>query len=1123
MNKLPYKKRRNLRFAIQACLASSLVFPIYASAQQDDQVDEIIVTGSFIRRDNFNQASPLTQISATDIEETGTVSMGDVLFNLSAQSGTGTGDISPFSTTNLRGLGAGATMDLMDGHRLLFGDANNTYPQIAIDRVDILLDGASALYGSEAVAGVVNYIPKKRMDGLEFRFDDRLVEDIWEAPDQKWGLVGGWGTDDSNFVFAYEYRKRDEITQTDPKFRDYIDSRVNRWAGGARNSAGRLSSLGPWASMGNPGTFDRPRRGSDGSISTSSSTGRASRTTTTADPACEFDFNSGGNNEATDFYNRNSFRNGILASDGKCNSNRFTYQNYVNELEQHKAYAYFDHQFSDNLSMDAQLVLGVQDATGTTNTIGATGSSRVSNTVAGNRFLVSGDHPGNPFWANVGGNRLYAMDANGDGIADRDGSTSSFNAKYGGNVVLHPDQFNPNGGGIPFHDDVYLDNEYSIIGYARNPNGGYSRYADADGNTQQFEHTNDQRYQLGLEYLVGDSDWVVNADYIFANRQRNRAGTFGNGDSSLSAIERGLDCQLGELKNKCFNPFGTALYMHDADGNPSPFFQTDPALINDQEVYDRLLSPAEQQNNYFQHIVDVVAAGPLPIELQGGPLSLAVGAHYRLEDEEFRPDRLALLEDRVRGSTYKKRLTESVSTDYFFELNAPVLDSDTWGMLELSAAYRDTTNDIKADTPVESGSGSYSDEIMKAGIVYQPPGVDWISMRASYGEGFVIPEQFTAFGDKRINASTTSSTTGGDYTCYALIDNPDVAADPSLGNAITGVTTADCSTAGSIPYNSITVASPSLKAETSEAYNVGFSLQLLDGRLGIDIDRFEVDFNDQTVYASLAIQEDIARPQYLAHLQNAGCATGDASCYLAARQSWITGGEVALQSFPLSPGQNPAVDVPSGNTGLYRNEDGVLSDVVSSYLNLDQNTSISYDLKMRYSFDADEIPFIGGDYGSFTANLDATFVEEFTITPDPTSSERLNLAGQLGRNEGLQDGGAPRWKGSVGLRWALGNHTARLTARAFQHVKDIENNGNCVTILSNADCEINSYATFDLFYQYRFQDLMGLQGETTVSLTVNNLFDRYPQALETFSTPYQASLVRNNFGRYYNVRFQHTF
>ena len=1119
MYKLPYPKRRNLRFAIQACIAASLALPFYASAQQsnDTLVEEIIVTGSFIRRDNFNQASPLTIITAVDIEEAGTVNMGDILFNLSASSGTSLGDTTPFTQPNLRGLGAGATMDLMDGHRLLFGDANNTYPQIAIARIDILLDGASALYGAEAVAGVINYIPKKRMDGIQFRIDGRAIDDVWESPDQKYGMIGGWGSDDSNFVFAYEYRKRDEIKQTHDRFGQYIDSRVNRRA---PNSAGRLSSSGPWTNLSNPGTFDVPRRSSTTNlITTSSRTGRAS-TSTMADPACQHTYHDGG----TDFRQQGAYRNGILVSSGKCEANAFNYRTYVSDLEQHKAYAYFDHQFSDNLSMHAQLVIGIQNETDTNNTIGAVGSSRVSNTVAGNRFLVSGTHPGNPFRAMVGGQLLYAVDANGDGIPDRDGSSTSFNSALGGNVILTNDPFNP-ASGIPFQEDVYLDNTFSVVGSTRNPNGGYSRYADADGNTPAFQHTATQRYQIGFEYLIGNTDWIINADYIYANRQRDRKGTFGNGDSSLSAIERGLNCTLGETKDKCFNPFGTAFFLHDAEFNPLPNWQTDPALINDQEVYDRLLSPAEQQNVYQQNIVDVVVAGPLPFELQGGPLAMAIGVHYRLEEEEFLPDQLALLEDRPRGSTFKRRVTESASLDFFLELNAPVLDSDRWGMLELSAAIRNTKNDIDATIPVESGSGTYQDDILKFGIVYQPPGIDWVSFRASYGEGYLIPGQFTAFGDKRIEFVTTGSTSG-DYACEVLVDD-DTTGDGGLGGtAVTGVTEDMCSTGGQVTFRRTTVATPNLKGETSEAFNVGVSFNLLDGRLAIDIDRFEVDFNDQTVYASFGIQSDIYRKAMIAFAQGAGCASGDSACYLGVRDNWLATGEPSFQTCMLGPGQTPASDCPATSRGFYRlnpDDPTELTDVVASYLNLDQNTSITYDIRARFTFDGEEIPFIGGDYGSFTANIDMTYVDEFTLTPDPTSSDRINVAGQLGRSEGLQDGGSPKWKGSAGLRWAYGNHIARLTGRYHHHVADLNvPSGSCISTLSNASCRVDSMSVFDLFYQYRIQDFLGMQGESSISLTVNNMFDRFPDPQETAVTPYSSSLDRN-WGRFYNLRFQHTF
>jgi hypothetical protein len=278
------------------------------------------------------------------------------------------------------------------------------------------------------------------------------------------------------------------------------------------------------------------------------------------------------------------------------------------------------------------------------------------------------------------------------------------------------------------------------------------------------------------------------------------------------------------------------------------------------------------------------------------------------------------------------------------------------------------------------------------------------------------------------------------------------------------------------------------------------------------------------VYADYTIQFDIARQAMLAAAANSGCASGDSACWLGFRDSWISGGEVALQTYK---GPDPSVFAQPSSTGIYRlNPDNPyqITDTINSYLNLDQNTSITYDIRTRFSFDGDEIPFIGGDYGSFTATLDATFVEEFTVTPDPTSDERVNMAGQLGRNEALQDGGSPRWKGSAGLRWAYGDHTARLTARYHHHVKDYNVPAfTCITTLSNASCRVDSMVVYDLFYQYRFQDLMGLQGETTLSLTVNNLFDNLPDPQESSITPFTSSLDRNNWGRYYNLRLQHTF
>ena len=1085
-----------------------------AADASDGEVEEIIVTGSMIRRDNFDLSSPVEVITDSDIEEAGTVSMGDLLVNMAAQSGVSPGEMTPYSFGNLRGLGPGATMELMDGHRLLFGDANATYPQIAIDRIEVLTDSASALYGSEAVAGVINYIPKHRADGIELRVDSTVVDDVFDKPDTKTGVLGGWSRDDTDVVFAYEYRDRAEIRQTHPRFSRYIDSRVNRIGADA---AGRLSSLGPWEDSNHPGTFDVPVRDATGRTTTLGN--GLARTSTRADPICQFDFNSGG----SDFTRQNSWRNGLLASNGKCEQNPFNYLNYKDDLIQHSAYANVDHRYNERLTINGQLWLNVQNRTGRNNPVGSSASSRIGNANQGDRFLVSGTHPGNPFRATADGRPVYAVDANGDGIPDRDGDMSAFNARFGGNVVLAPDPFDP-AAGIPFQEDVYLDDKYSVQGHLCNPMGGCSRFvaADDDFASEARGHTTNIRAQIGAEYDLADAGWYLKADWIKAFRTRDRYGFSRTGYESMSAMERGLACRLGAAGDECWNPFGTAVYEHDEAFRPLPRFQQDPVLINSQEVFDGLLSPATRKHVYEQDTVDLLAAGPLPVHLPGGPVSVAAGHHFRVEREEYMPDTLGLLEDRARGSSVKRRVTESVSRDVFVELNAPVLDSARFGLVEMSAAVRSTRNDIEATIPRESGGGSYRDAIHQAGVVWQAR--DWLSVRGSRGEGFVIPDQFLAFGDKRVSLVSTDGTTG-DYTCEVLVDD-DATGDGGLGGTeATGVSEGMCPT-GEMDFIRTSVPSPHLQGETSDGYNLGFTLSLLGGDLTIDVDRFSVEFRDQVVFADVSVQMDGLRDDFLAFARDAGADCGnDARCWFDVRDAWTSRREPGFNTYQLPPGGLPQ-DAPPSTLGIYRIDDtrpGEISHTVSSNINADIAESTSYDLRVRYAFDAADLPLVGGDYGAFVTTLAATHYASWRVTPNPAIPDnRIDLAGQYGRNEALQDGGVPRWKGNASLRWQMDRHTARLSLRYTHGMADLDNSGACVSPLANASCRVHAWSTCDLFYAYRLSDVLGLSGETTLAVTITNVLDRFPDPMEATTTPYAASVARI-WGRTYNFRAQHRF
>ena len=1111
------RPRRGLLIAAAVALAAA---PTVAAREADNtqdstQIEEIVVTGSLIRQDQLNRSSPVTIVSDRDIEEAGTVSMGDLLVNMAAQSGVSTGEKSPHSFGNLRGLGPGATMELMDGHRLLFGDANATYPQIAIDRMEILTDSASALYGSEAVAGVINYIPKHRAGGIELRIDSTMVEDIFDKPDSKFGMLAGWSSGPTDIVFAYEYRDRAEIRQTHPRFARYIDSRVNR---SGPDAAGRRSSLGPWEDSNFPGTFDVPVRDPETGRATTRNDGLAV-TATRADPICQFDFNSGGD----DFRNQNSWRNGLVASNGKCEQNPFNYLNYKDDLIQHSAYANVDHHYGERVTVNGQLWLNVQNRTGRNNPVGSNASSRIGNANQGDRFLIAGTHPGNPFRATAGGRLLFARDADGDGVPDRDGDPTAFNARFGGNVVLASDPFDP-AAGIAFQEDVYLDDKYSVQGHLCNPRGGCSRFVNSrdDFASEARTHTNNLRAQIGVEYALPYLDWYANADWVKAFRTRDRYGSSTVGYESMSAMERGLDCLLGAAGDQCWNPFGTSIYAHDGAFRPVARFQDDPALVNSQAVVDGLLSPATRKHEYEQDIVDLVVSGPLPIHLPGGPVSVAAGHHFRVEREEYVPDTLGLLEDRARGSSVKRRITKSVSRDYFVELSVPLLDSGRFGFVDVSAAARVTGNDIQATVPRESGNGSYSDTIHQAGIVWEP--LDWLSVRGALGEGFVIPDQFAAFGDKRIQFVSTNSATG-DYTCEVLVDD-DATGDGGLGGtAATGVSEAMCPT-GDMEFIRTSVPSPHLQGETSAGHQIGLTLNLLDGDLIVDLTRFSVEFRDQVVYASISVQMDALRDNFLEFAKRAGANCGsDARCWLDVRDQWTSLHEPGFNAFQPGPGMRPQ-DAPPSALGIYRMDGtraGRISHTVSSNINADAAESTSYDLRVRYDFEASELPLIGGDYGVFTAALEATYYESWELTPNPAvPAHRIDIAGQYGRNESLQDGGVPRWKGNVSLRWQRHRHTLRFTGRYSHHMADLENSGACVSPLANASCRIASWATYDLFYAHTLPQRFGIPGETTLAVTMINLFDRFPDPMETATTPYAASVARI-WGRSYNFRIQHRF
>ena len=202
---------------------------LIAQDESEEDVEEVVVTGSRIATSEFTGAQPVVVISQEDIARTAELGIAEVLrelpINISGSfyenSGNSAGSQAQLS---LRGLGAGRTLVLIDGRRIpsspkLGGESANinTIPTAAVERVEILADGASAVYGSDAIGGVVNVITKKGFDGmiLSGTVGD---PDLPGGEEEKFSIVGGITGDDSNLTWTYEHSQRDIIYMAD---RDY--------------------------------------------------------------------------------------------------------------------------------------------------------------------------------------------------------------------------------------------------------------------------------------------------------------------------------------------------------------------------------------------------------------------------------------------------------------------------------------------------------------------------------------------------------------------------------------------------------------------------------------------------------------------------------------------------------------------------------------------------------------------------------------------------------------------------------------------------------------------------------------------------------------------------------------
>lgn len=368
-------KTRNLSHII-ALLGSVSAFGYNSALAQNTQADqndedvsleEIVVTGSHIRRSSsFESKAPIQVIDSTTLARIGASQPVDVLKTLTVNSGSGlyneTNNQAGTVQFNVRGLGFGSTLTLLNGRRAGIApvaDASGTdyldinqFPVLMIERIDVLTDGASATYGSQAVAGVANIITRKGFEGLELQADYR------DSSNETWSVSTAVGRafDKGHFNLYATYYGQTRNDRTDfPWLVDRIDG------------AGDLSNSRLISSTGSPGSYRLAVDDGNGGLTRSGAVFR--------DPDCEA-------------------AGGVLRNDNDslCRYHFADQVSVIGGEERLQVFTEFDWEFNDNIkyyneSSWSRNIITRSQGGATFNTGNATGGG----------IIIPGSHPFNFF------------------------------------------------------------------------------------------------------------------------------------------------------------------------------------------------------------------------------------------------------------------------------------------------------------------------------------------------------------------------------------------------------------------------------------------------------------------------------------------------------------------------------------------------------------------------------------------------------------------------------------------------------------------------------------------------------------------------------------------------------
>jgi len=240
------------RNALLSGAAATAILLGACSAQAQEATETVVVTGSRIATTDAIAAAPLTVVSAVDIAQSKAATLEQTIERLpSMQQTTSSNDqnsISPggISTADLRGLGPQRTLVLVDGQRMVStfvagaqGQDLQNIPVGLIDRVEILRDGASPIYGADAIAGVINIITKKDYEGLELG-GGAGISTYGDHATKQLSILAGVSSGKGSVVGGIQYITEDPVKQSERVWAGGGDGSRNIYAGSSAIPFGRF-------------------------------------------------------------------------------------------------------------------------------------------------------------------------------------------------------------------------------------------------------------------------------------------------------------------------------------------------------------------------------------------------------------------------------------------------------------------------------------------------------------------------------------------------------------------------------------------------------------------------------------------------------------------------------------------------------------------------------------------------------------------------------------------------------------------------------------------------------------------------------------------------------------------